>query len=176
MQRRPDEQKRLALERKQREQKTGSGQREHGKRFARLLRKQGTDGIERGAVAQMRGRETLASPAAAKRQGSSTACVIPTRVPTATSGSRQLAARPRMRTGPRDSEVPFSSSQMPSACVSLPGPEQRSRSRAGLPPMSPRLTRICPILSSGASARISTAAPTPSPSQTALSGGWIPYE
>ncbi len=35
---------------------------------------------------------------------------------------------------------------------------------------------MCPIPSSGSSARISTAAPTPSASHTALSRAWMPYE
>jgi hypothetical protein len=43
---------------------------------------------------------------------------MPMRVPAETTGSRQIPARAPMRTGPRDSDVPFSSSEMPSACVS----------------------------------------------------------
>ena len=108
-----------------------------------------------------RGRDTFTSPAAQKRQGSSAACVMPMRVPIDTAGSRQDPLRGPMRTLPRASEVPFSSSRMPSACVSFPGPEQRSRSRAWRPATRPRRLRISSMPVTGASARISTAAPTP---------------
>ncbi len=60
---------------------------------------------------------------------------------------------------------------MPSACVSLPGPLQRSSTRS-----RPRRARIASSPSSGSSARISTAAPTPSASVTAFSSAWMPYE
>ena len=73
--------------------------------------------------------------------------------------------------GPPTSDVSFSDSPIPSACVSFPGPEHRSTSRS-----SPRRSRIRSMPSTGSSARISTAAPTPSSSDTAFSSAWIPYE
>jgi hypothetical protein len=97
--------------------------------------------------------------------------VIPTRGPTAIAGTGALAGRGSMRTGPSSSEVAFRSRPMASACVSLPGPEHRSSSRA-----TPRAARMISRPSAGSSARISTAAPTPPASQTALSIAWIPYE
>ena len=81
------------------------------------------------------------------------------------------ARAPSSSIGPSTSELPFRGSPMPSACVSLPGPEQRSSARA-----RPRRWRISSTPSTGSSARISTAAPTPSPSATAFSSEWIPYE
>ncbi len=71
-----------------------------------------------------------------------------------------------MRTGPVTSDVPFSPSSIPSAWVSLPGPLHSSP--------APRRDRISPDPRSGSSARISTAAPTPSSSQTAFSSAWMP--
>ena len=121
------------------------------------------------AIASGRGRDTCLFPATQKRQRSSTAFVIPIRVPPTT-----LGARGRMRTGPSWRSPPLSDSSMPSACVSLPGPEQRSCSRTAPLPLIPRRAYICSIPSSGSSARISTAAPTPSGSQTALNSAWIP--
>ena len=56
------------------------------------------------------------------------------------------------------------SSHMPSAWVSLPGPLQRSSARS-----RPRRSRIASIPSTGSSARINAAAPTPSSSATAFS-------
>ena len=59
----------------------------------------------------------------------------------------------------RDARAPGSASPVPS----------RGRRR-------PRRASMCSSPSSGSSARISTAAPTPSGSQTALSSAWMPYE
>jgi hypothetical protein len=58
---------------------------------------------------------------------------------------------------------------MPSAWVSLPGPEQSCSTAC-----SPRRSRITSSAAIGSSARISTAAPTPSGSQTALTSAWMP--
>ena len=93
---------------------------------------------------------------------------MPTRTPVTISAERTAE---RMPIGPATSDVSFSVSSTPSACVSLPGPEHRSSSRS-----RPRRARISSTPSSGSSARISTAAPTPSASQTALSSAWMPYE
>ena len=114
------------------------------------------------------GRDTHALAASQKRHGSSTALLIPIRVPTTISGS---AVRGRISIGPSTSGVPFRSSQIPSACVSLPGPLHRSSTRS-----SPRRSRIRSTPSTGSSARISAAAPVPSSSATALRSAWIPYE
>ena len=65
------------------------------------------------------------------------------------------------RIGPLTSEVSFSESSIPSAWVSLPGPFVSCD--------VPRRSNILSSPRSGSSARISTAAPTPSGSQTALS-------
>ncbi len=94
---------------------------------------------------------------------------MPMRVPTVIAGSRQAPVRAPIRTGPRASEVPLSCRRMPSACVSLPGPEQSSESRTGCSPIDPRRSRIRSSPAVGASARISTPAPTPAGSQTAFS-------
>ena len=67
------------------------------------------------------------------------------------------------------SDARFISSPIPSASVSLPGPEHSSRARS-----RPRRRVICSIPQRGSSARISTAAAVPSGSQTKLSKGWTP--
>ena len=89
-------------------------------------------------------------------------------------GLAPVAARAGCGSGPCDRLLPFSASSMPSACVSLPGPEQssRSRARARRSGRGERASARCPH--TGSSARISTAAPTPSGSQTALSSAWMP--
>ncbi len=79
-----------------------------------------------GSACTGRGRETLRLPATQKRQGSSTARLIPMRVPATIGGSAHSGERAPIRTGPLDRLPPFSASVIPSACVSLPGPEQRS--------------------------------------------------
>ena len=117
------------------------------------------------------GRETLRLPATQKRHGSSTARVIPIRVLTTTTGSGRPAGGGPSSIGPPSSAVSLRSSQIPSACVSLPGPEHRSVTRS-----RPRRSRIASRPVSGSSARISTAAPTPSGSTTAFSSAWTPYE
>ena len=73
------------------------------------------------------GRDTWREPAAQKRHGRSSAFVIPMRVPTRTSGRGPLGGPSRI--GPSKRSVALSSRPMPSACVSLPGPEHRSPSR-----------------------------------------------
>ena len=77
-------------------------------------------------------------------------------------------SRGRISTGP-SSALPFRPRPIPSAWVSLPGPLQSSRGRS-----RPRRAAIRSRPSSGSSARISTAAPMPSASQTALSSEWMP--
>ena len=97
--------------------------------------------------------------------------VMPMRVPTAIARPAP-AARARLDADRAvgSEVVALRSRPMPSACVSLPGPEQRSSTRAT--PAARAHDARCP--SSGSSARISTAAPTPSGSQTALSSAWMP--
>ena len=96
---------------------------------------------------------------------------MPTRSPATTRGWRAPGSRVSSSIGPSTSELPFRDSPMPSACVSLPGPEQSSSARS-----RPRRARITSMPSTGSSARIRTAAPTPSGSATAFSSEWIPYE
>ena len=67
-------------------------------------------------------------PAAQKRQGRSTALVIPIRGPVTTSAPPVACRRAAAGTGRAPRSAPFCSRPMPSASVSLPGPEQRSRS------------------------------------------------
>ena len=116
------------------------------------------------------GRETCGCPRAQKRHGSSTAL----RDPDARPGDepRPLAAA-RRRAEPDRAVAQRSSSlwssPMPSACVSLPGPSRGRRGRG-----APAALAHASSPSSGSSARISTAAPTPSGSQTALSSAWMP--
>ena len=116
-----------------------------------------------------RGRETNGEPAAEKRQGRSTALVIPTRGPATTSG-RAPGSGPSRRNGSRSSSASLCSRPTPSASVSLPGPEQRPAS----PCWEPRRSRIACRPAVGSSARISTAAASPSGSATKLSRLWIP--
>ena len=116
-----------------------------------------------------RGRETLGSPATANRHGSSAARVIPTRCPTSTRGPGRSGAGGSTLTGPTARSRPLTSSSIPSACVSLPGPEHRSCSRC-----RPRRRRIRAKPLVGARARISTAAPIPCGSQTVLKRAWMP--
>ena len=117
------------------------------------------------------GRDTLREPAAQKRHGSSAAFVIPIRVPITIPTSSHSGGRGPTRSGPAIASVPLRSSSIPSAWVSLPGPEQSCSSSA-----TPRRSCIRPMPASGSSARISTAAPMPSGSQTRLTSAWIPYE
>ncbi len=148
----------------------------------RRRREPGSDGrSQRQPVG--RGLDTWRLPAMQNRHGNSTALVIPTRVPT-TTGSSHPSAGAQTLIGPRRRSPPFSDSQMPSAWVSLPGPEHSSVSLTDLladrrsddlrsvvtrPRLASRRARISSIPSSGSSALISTAAPTPCGSQTALS-------
>ena len=111
---------------------------------------------------ERRRRETSREPRAQKRHGRSAAFVIPIRGPV-TYGSGEPSST---RTGPETSDVPFSAREIPSAWVSLPGPLQSSP--------APRRFLISSVPDSGVSARIRTAAPTPSPSQTAFSKAWMP--
>ena len=64
-------------------------------------------------------------------------------------------------------------------CSSVDAQRLAELARAGaqvLEPVEPAPRAHVPDPSSGSSARISTAAPTPSASQTALSRAWMPYE
>ena len=117
----------------------------------------------RGCRPGGQGRETSREPSAQKRHGSSAAFVIPIRGPV-TYGS---GAPSKIRTGPAISDVPFSASSIPSAWVSFPGPLHELAATAAQR-ASPRRPR------SGSSARIRTAAPTPSGSHTAFSSAWMP--
>ena len=58
---------------------------------------------------------------------------------------------------------------MPSAWVSLPGPEHNWRTAS-----TPRRSRMWSIPSTGSSARMSTAAPTPAGSHTAFNSECTP--
>ena len=105
--------------------------------------------LSRSQPARGLGRETWGLWAAQKRQRSSTARVMPTRVPSITVGSSQSPARGWMRIGPLMRLVAFSASEMAIACVSLPGPEQSSCSRGGRPEIKPRRARIRSIPDTG---------------------------
>ena len=115
------------------------------------------------------GLETLRLPAAQNRHGSSAALVMPIRGPTTISGDRARRRREADRPAAQQVGGVVVAAPMPSAWVSLPGPEHRSSTRS-----RPRRSRISSMPSTGSSARISTAAPTPSGSQTALSSAWMP--
>ncbi len=135
-------------------------------------RRRRASGLSRAATSDSGrgwGRDTCGLPATDSRHGSSTALVIPTRSPQRIRGSRQAGPRGWMTSGPAARSRPLSRSSTPSACVSLPGPEQSSSSRC-----TPRRARIRSIPASGCRARISTAAPTPGGSQTAFSSAWMP--
>ncbi len=118
------------------------------------------------------GRDRNLLPAAQKRHGSSAALVIPMRRSTATSTPRHPRGRPENTIGP-SVEV---------AAVVLELDRERLRQLARpraqvLGALDSRAGRASPPTpSSGSSARISTAAPTPSGSLTAFSSAWIPYE
>src|SRR5215211_880123 len=86
----------------------------------------GGGGVSPDAAGQ--GRETWRESASQKRQGRSAALVIPIRSPMTTRGSPDPGSRVSTSIGPSTSELPFSDRPMPSACVSLPGPEQSSSS------------------------------------------------
>ena len=123
-------------------------------------------GRDRAAAAATRTRLS----AAQKRHGSSTALVMPIRGPATTSTARPAGAAGAMRTGPRAR----------SRAVELQADAERlgqlARARAevlGALEAAPRAHRARRP-SSGSSARISTAAPTPSGSATALSRAWMP--
>ena len=80
------------------------------------------------------GRETCAVARAQKRQRSSTARVMPTRVPVDDRGCRQRPlARADHAPGRASRSRAVSPSAIPSACVACPGPEHSSRSRSGAP-------------------------------------------
>ena len=115
------------------------------------------------------GRDANRLPVAENRHGSSGALVIPIRRSTEISTSRHRPARAEIKIGPWARSTPLCPSPMPSAWVSLPGPEHSARSAE-----TPRRRIISSIPSIGSSARISTAAPTPSGSLTAFSSAWIP--
>ncbi len=101
-----------------------------------------------------------------KRQGNSTALVMPIRRPTEIGTLRQAGGRDEITIGPAINDDPLSPKPIPKACVSFPGPEHRSRTRLG---SIPRRTAIASIPEIGSSARIRVPAPIPSGSLTALS-------
>ena len=86
---------------------------------------------------------------------------------------RRRSVRPRLYlNGPSPiSDDSFSNSPIPNACVSLPGPLQRSTSRATRVPGAHHLDPV-----DGSSARISTAAPSPSAESPRSDSAWMPYE
>ena len=81
---------------------------------------------------------------------------------------RRALAGAGIRIGPVEQDVRVRSSSIPSAWVSLPGPLESSSA------LHPRRRAHDLEPASGSSARISTAAPTPSGSQTAFSSAWMP--
>ena len=84
-------------------------------------------------------------------------------------GSAHPGSRPSTSIGPSPSETPFRSSPIASASVNFPGPEHRSSSRS-----MPRRARMVSMPATGSSARISTAAASPSGSATKFSRLWMP--
>ena len=58
---------------------------------------------------------------------------MPTRLPVTMRGSAAPRRGASTSIGPSTSELPFSDRPMPSACVSLPGPEQSSSGRQAAP-------------------------------------------
>ena len=118
------------------------------------------------------GRDTQRLPAAQKRQGRSTARVIPMRGPTRIAGAGASAAAASIRTGPSTRLVPLRSSPIAERLRELAG----ARAEV-LEPVAPAArAHLVARPSSGSSARISTAAPVRSSSQTAFSSAWTPYE
>ena len=121
-----------------------------------------------GRSATAGGRETKRLPAAQKRQGRSTALVIPIRGPVTTSarpGLRAAAAGTGRRRGRR--RCARGRSRAPRSACRGPSRGRRRGARRGA-----RASRSSPAV--GSSARISTAAASPSGSQTTLSRLWMP--
>ena len=116
-----------------------------------------------------RPRHASASPTAQKRHGSSAALVIPIRGPATASTPPSRAGAAPMRIGPvaRSVRVEVEPDAERLGELARPRAESSARSR-------PRRARIASRPASGSSARISTAAPTPSGSHTALSSAWMP--
>ena len=147
---------------------TGASAVADGRRQPRGLDQGGSDPARYSGL----GRETWRLPPTAKRQGSSTAFVIPIRVPATTWAQPRRLAR-EDADGPVV-EIAAVLGQLDAERLGqLAGPRAEilvaHRSPAGA-----RRARIGSIPSSGSSARIRTAAPTPSASQTALSSAWMP--
>ena len=124
--------------------------------------------LKPAGLAPAGGRETKGLPAAQKRQGRSTALVIPIRGPVTTAGPTAAGGSSRKGSRPRSAlVVARGRSRAPrSACR---GPSRGRRRGA-----SPRRARISSRPAVGSSARISTAAASPSGSATALSRLWMP--
>ena len=124
------------------------------------------DAASARAQAGGQGRETSREPSAQKRHGSSAALVIPIRGPVTTRRHRPTARA--IPIGPSIRTCRVSVSSIPSAWVELARAVGTARRRR------PRRARMSSTPRSGSSARISTAAPTPSGSQTAFSSAWMP--
>ena len=141
------------------------GRRERGRRLARLAA--GRRPTAPAAAAARR----YALPAAQKRHGQLGRLRDPDpRTRRDLERRSHGAARARSSNGGRSSAAALRSRPIPSASVSLPGPEHsslrgRAAAAAGASPRGPRV---------GSSARISTAAALPSGSQTAFSMLWMP--
>ena len=143
----------------------------------RRRRRTGGDGTARPRRATPRarprspgghGRETSREPSAQNRHGSSAALVIPIRGPVTyarPAGRRRIDA-----TGPSTQvDVSFSLEPDPQRLGEL----ARAVAQSSRAPAAARAHQR-PGPRSGSSARISTAAPTPSGSQTAFSSAWMP--
>ena len=116
--------------------------RRHRRALGRRRRLRAAASARRSRLPADRGRDTNRLPAATNRHGSSAALVIPIRVSTPTSTSRHAAGRAENTTGPRSRSQPLCSSSIPSAWVSLPGPEQRPSSRCEPAPQPHQLDPV----------------------------------
>ena len=122
-----------------------------------------------------RGRETLTSPTAQNRQASSTACVMPMRVPTTSTGSRQapVARADAHRAARQRGAVVLQADAERLRQLARP------RAELGVARRSPadRPAALAHPLDALRSARArgsAPPAPTPAGSQTALSIAWMP--
>ena len=93
---------------------------------------------------------------------------MPIRTPATTS---TVPSRARSSNGASSSAQPFCACVMPSASVSRPGPEHKSRTS-----FVPRRRCIAASPSVGSSARIKTALALPAGSHTKFTHQWMPYE
>ena len=125
-------------------------------------------GRRRSRGAFGKGRERYGEPARPKRQGRSAALVMPMRGPaTIATGAGAAAPRPCRRVR----EAPFEA-QVDAERLGRGGPGPAQSRRSGI--RGPRRRRITSRPAVGARARISTAAPRPSSSQTRFMHQWMP--